>query len=122
MDASSSRIVSRSVHYTRTLDRTFFALSDPTRRRILELLAAHPATIGELAEPFGLTLNGVKKHVQVLEEADLVVTQKVGRARECSLGPAQLQDAARWIDQYRRAWEVRLDRFGAHVEHTKAPR
>jgi DNA-binding transcriptional ArsR family regulator len=110
------------VHYTPTLDRTFFALSDPTRRRILELLATHSATLGELAEPFGLTLNGVRKHVRVLEEADLVITEKVGRARECRLGPAQLQDAAQWIDQYRRAWEVRLDRFGTYVEDTKARR
>lgn len=114
--------MNRLVHYTRTLDRTFFALSDPTRRRILELLATHPATIGELAEPFGLTLNGVKKHVRVLEEADLVVTEKVGRARECRLGPAQLKDAARWIDQYHRAWQARLDRFAAHVEQTTAER
>jgi DNA-binding transcriptional ArsR family regulator len=110
------------VHYTRTLDRTFFALSDPTRRRILEVLAARPATIGELAEPFGLTLNGVRKHVQVLEEADLVVTKKVGRARECRLGPTQLREAARWIEEYRRAWQTRLDRFGAYVEQTKAKR
>jgi DNA-binding transcriptional ArsR family regulator len=108
------------VHYTRTLDRTFFALSDPTRRGILELLADRPATIGELAGPFGLTLNGVKKHVGVLEDADLVITEKVGRARECRLGPAQLQDAARWIEEYRRAWARRLDRFGAYVEQTKA--
>jgi DNA-binding transcriptional ArsR family regulator len=107
------------VHHTPpapTLDRTFFALSDPTRRRILNLLAAHPATIGELAQPFGLTLNGVKKHVRVLEEADLVITEKVGRARECRLGPAQLQDAAQWIEEYRHAWHERLDRFGAYVE------
>ena len=110
------------MHYTRTLDRTFFALSDPTRRRILELLANQPATIGELAEPFGLTLNGVKKHVRVLEDADLVITEKVGRARECRLGPAQLQDAARWIDEYHRAWQARLDRFAKHVEHTAAER
>jgi DNA-binding transcriptional ArsR family regulator len=104
------------VHYTPGLDRTFFALSDPTRRRILELLGAGPATIGELAEPFGLTLNGVKKHVRVLEDADLVITEKVGRARECRLGPAQLQEAAQWIAQYRRAWEGRLDRFANYVE------
>lgn len=111
------------MHHTHpTLDRTFFALSDPTRRRILELLAARPATIGELAEPFGLTLNGVKKHVRVLEDADLVITAKVGRARECRLGPAQLQDAARWIEEYRRAWQERLDRFGAYVEQSKAER
>jgi DNA-binding transcriptional ArsR family regulator len=110
------------VHYTPTLDRTFFALSDPTRRRILELLAARPATIGELSEPFGLTLNGVKKHVRVLEDADLVITEKVGRARECRLGPAQLQDAARWIEEYRHAWHGRLDRFEAYVEQRKAER
>jgi DNA-binding transcriptional ArsR family regulator len=110
------------VHYTPTLDRTFFALSDPTRRTILELLATRPATIGELAAPFGLSLNGVKKHVQVLEDADLVITEKVGRVRECRLGPAQLQDAARWIEEYRRAWQGRLDRFGTYVEHREAGR
>lgn len=110
------------MHYRPTLDRTFFALSDPTRRGILELLSAHPATIGELAQPFGLTLNGIKKHVRVLEDADLVITRKVGRARECRLGPAQLQDAARWIEEYRDAWQARLDRFGDYVEDTKARR
>ena len=109
------------MHYT-SLDRTFFALSDPTRRTILELLTVAPATIGELAEPFGLTLNGVKKHVRVLEDADLVVTEKVGRARECRLGPAELQEASRWIEEYRRSWQGRLDRFGAYVERTKAER
>lgn len=104
------------------LDRTFFALSDPTRRRILELLAANPATIGELAQPFGLTLNGVKKHVRVLEDAELVITEKVGRARECRLGPAELEDVARWIEGYRNAWQARLDRFGTYVEQTNARR
>lgn len=103
------------MHYI--LDRTFFALSDPTRRRILELLGQGPATITELAEPFGLTLNGVKKHVAVLEDAELVITEKVGRARECRLGPAELHEAAQWIEQYRRAWEGRFDRFATYVEH-----
>jgi DNA-binding transcriptional ArsR family regulator len=98
------------------LDRRFFALSDPTRRSILERLATGPATIGELARPFDLTLNGVKKHVVILESVDLVITAKVGRSRECRLGPAQLDDATRWIEDYRRAWERRLDRFGAYVE------
>jgi DNA-binding transcriptional ArsR family regulator len=114
--------VHRLVHYTPTLDRTFFALSDPTRRRILELLGDGPATIGELAEPFGLTLNGVRKHVGVLEDADLVTTKKVGRARECRLGPAQLHDLTRWIEEYRRAWQGRLDRFEAYVEQRTAGR
>jgi DNA-binding transcriptional ArsR family regulator len=104
------------VQHNGTLDRTFFALSDPTRRSILERLARGPATIGELAEPFGLTLNGVKKHVGILETVDLVITAKVGRARECRLGPAQLDNATGWIEDYRRGWEMRLDRFGAFVE------
>ena len=104
------------MQHNETLDRTFFALSDPTRRSILQRLAGGPATIGELAEPFGLTLNGVRKHVGILETVDLVVTEKVGRARECRLGPAQLEDATSWIDGYRRDWQRRLDRFGAYVE------
>jgi DNA-binding transcriptional ArsR family regulator len=111
--------VHRSVHYNAALDRTFFALSDPTRRGILERLGRGPATIGELAEPFGLTLNGV---VGILEEVDLVVTAKVGRARECQLGSAQLEDARSWIDDYRRTWQRRLDRFGSYVEKQDAGR
>ena len=107
------------MQHNATLDRTFFALADPTRRSILERLAAGPATIGELAEPFGLTLNGVKKHVGILETVDLVITTKVGRARQCRLGPAQLDDATDWIDAYRRAWEQRLDRFATHVEERR---
>lgn len=108
------------MHYHATLDRTFFALSDPTRRGILERLGRGPATIGELAEPSGLTINGVKKHVGILEEVDLVVTAKVGRSRECHLGPAQLEDATKWIDDYWRTWPRRLDRFGSYVEGTDA--
>jgi DNA-binding transcriptional ArsR family regulator len=104
------------VHYPATLDRTFFALSDPTRRGILERLGRGPATIGQLAEPFGLTINGVKKHVGILEEVELVVTAKVGRARRCQLGPAGLEGATGWIDEYRRTWQSRLDRFGSYVE------
>ena len=110
------------MHYNATLDRTFFALSDPTRRGILERLGRGPATIGELARPFGLTLNGVKKHVGILEEVDLVTTAKVGRARECRLGPAELEEATEWIDDYRRTWQRRLDRFGDYVERKDAGR
>jgi len=99
-----------------TLDLTFFALSDPTRRGILQRLAGGPATIGELAAPFGLTLNGIKKHVEILEAVDLVSTAKVGRARKCQLGTAELDDVTRWIDAYRRALQGRLESFGAYVE------
>ena len=106
------------MQHNQTLDRTFFALSDPTRRSILEQLARGPATIGELAEPFGLTLNGLKKHVGILETVDLVVTEKVGRARECRLGPASMAEATAWMEAHRRVWESRLDRFERYVERT----
>ena len=95
-----------------TLDATFFALSDPKRRSILERLGSGPATLSQLAGPSGLTLNGIKKHVGILELAGLVETEKVGRARECRLGPAMtLDEAGEWIDAHSRAWEGRLDRF-----------
>ena len=95
-----------------SLDATFFALSDPKRRGILKRLGRGPATLSQLAEPSGLTLNGIKKHVGILELAGLVETEKVGRARECRLAPlASLGDAGEWIEEHRRAWEGRLDRF-----------
>src|SRR5215203_1962841 len=105
---------------SRTLDRTFFALSDPTRRGILERLGRGPATLSQLARPSGLTLNGIKKHVGILERAGLVKTEKVGRARECRLGPARtLGEASDWLEAHRLAWESRLDRFGHFVEGAK---
>jgi DNA-binding transcriptional ArsR family regulator len=97
-------------------------LSDPTRRDILERLTHGPATISELAHPFGISLPGLMKHVRILEEAQLVVTEKHGRARECRLGSEQLQDAARWIETYRRRWDGRLDRLGAYLERNKGGR
>jgi DNA-binding transcriptional ArsR family regulator len=101
------------------LDRTFGALADPTRRAVLERLGRGSATITELAEPAGISLTGMKKHVRVLEEAELVTTEKVGRARSCSLGPRRLEDIEEWIGAYRRMLEERLDRFGAMLERTK---
>jgi DNA-binding transcriptional ArsR family regulator len=91
------------------LDRTFAALSDSTRRDILARLGEGPATIGELAEPAGMTLTGLKKHVQVLEDAGLVVTAKVGRSRMCQLGTERLDEAMSWIVFYQRLWERKLD-------------
>ncbi len=100
-----------------SLDATFFALADPKRRGILERLSRGPATLSQLAQPSGLTLNGIKKHVGILEVAGLVETQKVGRARECRLGRATtLGEAGEWIDTHRRAWDGRLDRFEHFVE------
>ena len=107
------------VQYQQELDRTFAALADPTRRGILERLGRGTATISELAEPFGISLTGLKKHVRVLEDAALVSTEKVGRARHCSLGPQELEDVRGWIDGYRGTLDERLDRFGELLERTK---
>lgn len=93
----------------KTLDRAFAALSDSTRRDILTRLGEGPATIGELAAPIGMTLTGLKKHVQVLEDAGLVSTEKVGRSRQCRLGSERLDEAMKWIAFYQRLWERRLD-------------
>jgi DNA-binding transcriptional ArsR family regulator len=96
------------------LDRAFAALSDATRRSILVRLGDGPATVGELAGPAGMTLTGMKKHIQVLEDAGLVVTEKVGRARQCRLGRERLDDAMAWIGFYQRLWERRLDGLDAY--------
>jgi DNA-binding transcriptional ArsR family regulator len=86
---------------------------------VLERLGTGSATITELAEPFGISLTGMKKHVRVLEDAQLVATQKVGRTRRCALGPRRLDDVEAWIGTYRRLLDERLDRFGELLERTK---
>jgi DNA-binding transcriptional ArsR family regulator len=101
------------------VDRTFAALADPTRRSVLERLGRGQATITELAEPFGISLTGMKKHVRVLEDAELVTTEKVGRVRRCDLGPRRLDDVQAWVETYRRMLDERLDRFGALLDRTK---
>src|SRR5262245_28418624 len=98
------------------LDRTFAALSDPTRRAMLERLSQGSATISELAKPAGISLPGTLKHVRILEEANLVISERKGRSRECRLGPARLDDATRWIEWYRDQWERRLDRLEAYLD------
>ena len=102
-----------------SIDRTFAALADPTRRAVLERLGRGAANITELAEPFGISLTGMKKHVRVLEDAELVTTEKVGRARRCSAGPRRLEDVQEWTETYRRMLDERLDRFGELLERTK---
>ena len=101
------------------LDRTLAAVADPTRRDVLERLGRGSATISELAEPYGISLTGMKKHVRVLEDAGLVATEKVGRTRRCSVGPRRLEDVADWIGAYRQMLDERLDRFGELLERTK---
>jgi DNA-binding transcriptional ArsR family regulator len=93
------------------LDRSFGALADPTRRAVLERLSQGAASITELAEPFGISLTGMKKHVLVLEEAELVRTEKVGRTRRVSIGPRRLEDLEAWIQTYRQMLEERFDRL-----------
>ena len=107
------------VQYQAKLDRTFAALSDPTRRGILERLGRGRATISELAEPFGISLTGIKKHVRVLEDAELVRTEKVGRTRWCALGPQDLDEVQRWIVGYRLMLDERLDRLEDLLEGMK---
>ncbi len=91
------------------VDATFAALSDATRRGVIEALMGQDATISELAERFHMTLTGMKKHVGVLERAGLVATQKVGRVRTCRLGPGRLEEEMQWIESYRRMWAARFD-------------
>lgn len=101
------------------IDRTFAALADPTRRGVLERLGGGDATITELAEPYGISLTGMKKHVRLLEDAGLVTTEKVGRSRRCRLGPRRLDDVSAWVGLYRRMLEERLDRFGELIDRTR---
>lgn len=91
------------------LDASFAALSDATRRGVLERLGRSDASITDLAEAFQMTLTGMRKHVAVLERAELVTTQKVGRVRTCRLGPRRLEDETAWIEEQRRLWDARFD-------------
>src|SRR5437868_4544568 len=101
------------------LDASFGALSDATRRGILERLGRADASITDLAEKFHMTLTGMKKHVGVLEEAGLVTTEKVGRVRTCKLGLRRLQEESAWIERYRQLWAARFDALDIVVEELK---
>ena len=96
-------------HLPARLDLTFSALSDATRRGVLEQLGREDASISALAQKFHMTLTGMKKHVCVLEQAGLLTTQKVGRVRTCKLGPGRLEDEAAWLERYRQLWDARFD-------------
>lgn len=101
------------------LDASFAALSDATRRGVLEQLGRADASISDLAEKFQMTLTGMKKHVGVLERARLVTTEKVGRVRTCKLGPRRLEDVTAWLEKYRQLWEARFDELDNVVEELK---
>ena len=100
-------------------DTSFGALSDPTRRGVLEQLGRADASISALAERFQMTLTGMKKHVGVLEQAGLVTTEKVGRVRTCRLGVRGLQEEAAWIEKYRQLWSARFDELDNVVDELK---
>lgn len=107
------------VHYQARLDATFAALSDVTRRGVLEQLGGSDASISDLAQRFHMTLTGMKKHVSILEQAGLVTTEKVGRVRTCRLGQRRLEEEAAWIEQHRQLWSARFDALDKLVEHLK---
>ncbi len=106
-------------HSTARLDGSFAALSDATRRGVLEQLGRADASITELAEKFHMTLTGMKKHVGVLEQAGLVSTEKVGRVRTCKLGPRRMEEETAWIERYRQLWDARFDVLDMLVEELK---
>ena len=108
------------VQYSRArLDASFAALSDATRRGVLEQLGRSDASITDLAAKFHMTLTGMKKHVGVLEQAGLVTTEKVGRVRTCKLGPRRPQEETAWIERHRQLWDSRFDELDKVVEELK---
>jgi DNA-binding transcriptional ArsR family regulator len=108
------------VQYSRAdFDASFAALSDATRRGVLEQLGRADASITDLADKFRMTLTGMKKHVGVLEQAGLVITEKVGRVRTCKLGRCRLEEEAAWIERHRQVWDARFDELDRVVEGLK---
>jgi DNA-binding transcriptional ArsR family regulator len=106
-------------HSKARLDASFAAISDATRRGVLEQLGRADASITDLAEKFHMTLTGMKKHVGVLEQAGLVSTEKLGRVRTCKLGPRRLEDETAWLERYRKLWDARFDELDQVVEELK---
>src|SRR5436853_5374757 len=104
------------VQYTTRLDTSFAALSDATRRGVLQQLGRADASITDLAQRFHMTLTGMKKHVRVLEQAGLVTTKKIGRVRTCQLGPGRLKEETVWLERYRQRWDERFDELDKVVE------
>jgi DNA-binding transcriptional ArsR family regulator len=106
-------------HLSSRLDASFAAISDATRRGVLDQLGHADASISDLAEKFHMTLTGMKKHVGVLEQAGLVTTEKVGRVRTCKLGPRRLEEETAWIERYRQLWASRFDELDKVIEEQK---
>jgi DNA-binding transcriptional ArsR family regulator len=111
-------MVKYMLNQTATLDRVFHALSDPSRRLMVERLSIGPASVSELARPLSMSLAAVVQHVQVLEASGLVRSQKIGRTRTCSIQPATMRSAEQWISARRTSWERKLDRLGEYLTET----
>jgi DNA-binding transcriptional ArsR family regulator len=107
------------LQYQQPLDLAFQALSDPTRRRMVERLSAGPVSVSDLAEPLPMSMSAVMQHLKVLEAAGLVRSEKVGRVRTCRVEPEALSAAERWLNDRRRSVERSLDRLGAFLDETK---
>jgi DNA-binding transcriptional ArsR family regulator len=110
------------IEYQVHVDEMFKALADPTRRAILEHLDRGPASVSELAEPFGVSLAAVAQHVQVLERSRLITTRKQGRQRLCAVDPAAVKSAEQWLRSRRTRWERRPDRLEQHLDDTTQTR
>ncbi|HJQ65861.1 MAG TPA: helix-turn-helix domain-containing protein [Gemmatimonadales bacterium] len=118
--ARVSAIVNRMVQYVRArLNASFAALSDATRRGVLEQLGRSDASISDLAGRFRMTLTGMKKHVGILERAGLVTTKKVGRVRTCTLGKRRFEEESAWLERYHQVWDSRLEALDQVVEELK---
>ena len=106
---------------TDALSTTFAALADPTRRAILARLSSGDATVGELAEPFAMSLPAISKHLSVLERAGLVTKSRDGQRRHCRISVAPLKDATSWLELYRRHWEEQFDNLGSYLASIQPP-
>ncbi len=112
-------IVIRMANNKHTLDNVFSALSDPTRRAVVMRLCEGEASVGELAKPFDMALPSLMKHIRILENSGLLVSQKTGRVRTCSLQTEALETIEVWLTAQRKVWEQRLDRLEIYVEKLK---
>jgi DNA-binding transcriptional ArsR family regulator len=122
LTACEARSILNHVLNQASLDRVFHALSDPSRRAMVERLSQGPASVSELAQPFGLSLPAIVQHLQVLEASGLVSSEKVGRVRTCRIEASGLRGAEHWISERRSSWERRLDRLGDFLVETDPSR
>ncbi len=115
-------ILKDMLNNSKSLDRIFYALSDPSRRSIIERLGKRDASVSELAQPLKMSMAAVVQHIQILEESGLIMTQKQGRVRTCRIEPRSLEIIENWLTQRRRFWEKNLDGLGDFLERTQKER